>query len=991
MRGRAAGAAALVLALAALAPMAALAAPKLTLTPNMVEAGEDVTVEGTGFEPGSTFQLYIDEIGRRTFLGAATADSGSFIEVVTIPGATSEGTHTVLACERDVSGVCRVRASAKLEVVPAAGTPTPTPSRTPTTSTQPPGSPTPPGSSPTPSPTLVGPPQPTKTAATPGPQFGSDAQPTDVFASAIEVTQGIQDMKNRMPLIPLRPTFARVYFGADKPVFGVRGILGAFDGGMFLGSVSALNQPLCRPAACSDPAGPTLARKDIAFALLFRIPAGWTTRGKITLTAFVYAGDLDTVFEQETNSDNNFRSTTVTFGSKAILYRVVLVPIHVHEADGQDVTWIPATYPKTTASILAGTERLVPVSMALPLHLPFILYPAGHEEGNEFDLNETSGREPYDNEKPLTELSLWKSQSGPLVSTYQWYGMLWDITAKTYDWNVDLKLKVAWQGKSNGDVSMGQMVSSYDDDRAFELYGSSIMAHEWGHDLGLSHVACVGTGDRRVPTSEQKGGGIDANFPTPWPDCSLAIVDTQGFYGLDVMYDRISIKSPPPFPSVIGNDPAFPTGQRAFPVMSYANDKYLDPYAACKMLNFLGVDCDAYPPPPPGTPGVPGPDEIQGLRPVSAVAAQPASSARLLVSGFATESGSAGSLFTVGVLEEVSDAARAASGERLARVNPSAPVALILEDASGGQIARYPLVRDGVAPDEQPGAGFSFVEWLPVPAGLRRVVLRGPGGVLASATASAARPVVEIIAPAGGSSLDGPFEIRWRGADPDGDALTYDVLASPDAGATWRLVARGLTGTSVRLDSNQIGKSDRTRFRIRAHDGFNTGSADTRDLRVANAAPNLVLIMSPVDGATFRTADLVVLNGRATDLEDELVEELSWSSDVDGPLGSGAEVTLRTLSPGAHVITLRATDRNGATAEQRVSITVDAGRRADVPDAATIARVEKLLAERFGERSFPWPVAIAGAALAAIAAGALVSRREAAKGSKRRRPGGANS
>jgi hypothetical protein len=89
----------------------------------------------------------------------------------------------------------------------------------------------------------------------------------------------------------------------------------------------------------------------------------------------------------------------------------------------------------------------------------------------------------------------------------------------------------------------------------------------------------------------------------------------------------------------------------------------------------------------------------------------------------------------------------------------------------------------------------------------------------------------------------------------------------------------------------------------------------------ANNTPNTVMV-SPADGASFLTGDTITFSGTATDFEDgDLTQSLVWSSSLDGELGRGGSVQA-SLSAGEHMITLMATDSQGASGTDAVTITV---------------------------------------------------------------------
>jgi hypothetical protein len=91
-----------------------------------------------------------------------------------------------------------------------------------------------------------------------------------------------------------------------------------------------------------------------------------------------------------------------------------------------------------------------------------------------------------------------------------------------------------------------------------------------------------------------------------------------------------------------------------------------------------------------------------------------------------------------------------------------------------------------------------------------------------------------------------------------------------------------------------------------------------------------VFILAPEGEVRFMPGTPLWLQGYGYDLEDGTLEgaALRWRSDRDGDLGTGGQA-LVTLSPGRHVITLVARDKDGNTAT--TSITVFAGGKTYLP------------------------------------------------------------
>ncbi len=91
----------------------------------------------------------------------------------------------------------------------------------------------------------------------------------------------------------------------------------------------------------------------------------------------------------------------------------------------------------------------------------------------------------------------------------------------------------------------------------------------------------------------------------------------------------------------------------------------------------------------------------------------------------------------------------------------------------------------------------------------------------------------------------------------------------------------------------------------------------------ANNAP-VVNISTPADNSVFETAESVAFVGSATDTEDGTISSsLSWSSDLDGALGSGASFNTSSLTAGDHTITASVTDAGGLSSSATINLTIN--------------------------------------------------------------------
>ena len=100
----------------------------------------------------------------------------------------------------------------------------------------------------------------------------------------------------------------------------------------------------------------------------------------------------------------------------------------------------------------------------------------------------------------------------------------------------------------------------------------------------------------------------------------------------------------------------------------------------------------------------------------------------------------------------------------------------------------------------------------------------------------------------------------------------------------------------------------------------------------ANQSPS-VTITSPEDGAFLSANTQINFIGTATDPEDgDLGAAISWSSDLDGNLGTGGSISVN-LADGTHEITASVTDSGGSDATDSITILV-------VDDGAGVVIVE---------------------------------------------------
>ncbi len=210
------------------------------------------------------------------------------------------------------------------------------------------------------------------------------------------------------------------------------------------------------------------------------------------------------------------------------------------------------------------------------------------------------------------------------------------------------------------------------------------------------------------------------------------------------------------------------------------------------------------------------------------------------------------------------------------------------------------------------------------------------GGLTAAANVSItinAAPAINITAPTNGSTFTGGTAVTFSGAAND---LEDGDLS---AGLVWTSDLDGVIGAGASFTTAALSAGTHTITAAAADSNGLSGQAVvtvTISAAPSNTAPTLT-ITSPANGNSFEAGTAVTFSGAANDLEDgDLSASISWTSDQNGALGTGASLSIATLSVGTHTITASVTDSGGLTTTATVTVTITA-----VPvDIVTVTRGE---------------------------------------------------
>ena len=176
-------------------------------------------------------------------------------------------------------------------------------------------------------------------------------------------------------------------------------------------------------------------------------------------------------------------------------------------------------------------------------------------------------------------------------------------------------------------------------------------------------------------------------------------------------------------------------------------------------------------------------------------------------------------------------------------------------------------------------------------------------------------PSVSITAPADGTSVNDGTAIAFTGtaSDTEDGDLTANI--------SWTSSLDGALGTGGSVNATlSVGTHTIT---ASVTDSGGLPASDVITVTV-NGGP-AVSITAPADGTSVNDGTAIAFTGTASDTEDgDLTANLSWTSSLDGALGTGGSVNA-TLSVGSHTITASVTDSGGLPASDAITVTVNGG------------------------------------------------------------------
>ena len=181
-------------------------------------------------------------------------------------------------------------------------------------------------------------------------------------------------------------------------------------------------------------------------------------------------------------------------------------------------------------------------------------------------------------------------------------------------------------------------------------------------------------------------------------------------------------------------------------------------------------------------------------------------------------------------------------------------------------------------------------------------------------------PEVTIYSPEDGVTIVHGTEIAFVG-----EAIDPEEGSLPDENLVWESNIDGVIGTGRQFVKSDLSPGQHE-IKLTATDS--EGKVGWAIVNIfLNQAPSCNIV-APAANERFLIDEDVVFQAEASDPEDGTIpdENISWYSDIDGELGTGATLTKSDLSEGDHIITLQVTDSKGAMCFSGVHIVVTEGK-----------------------------------------------------------------
>lgn len=698
------------------------------------------------------------------------------------------------------------------------------------------------------------------TASASPPIFGIDQYNIEV--TGMEISQGIQNLDNAMPLVADRKIIVRVYARetTGRTVSNVIARLdagarylfpspeegGGGEGGGY--GVNLFSQPVT-----VTPMGGSRLNYGDSFNFEFELSAPAEVLSPMTAN-FKVTLNHNRLGEEENVSDNVLEITDKDLFI-ARDFKIHFVPVHLHQnpANSDSTVYERRLFDGTNDSyIINSMLRYMPIADSTDMFSwqTDALLPPNHDTGVEWDLTLSDDRHAVNSS--LREMELLDDEGR------QYHGLIHSSVATGG--------YAGWASNYGNWSKLSQGVRA---NSPWHYNAGATLAHEMMH--GIDHMPCSGTESRP-----------DTNYP--WPNdppnsvCQLANLDINGYYGLDTYYVALNQAQP----VVISNDPSVPEPNQGFPFMGYKKPRWVSPYEYCKMLPRFDVPCDLV---WPGAEPIVVDPEIKA-RLKQNLEALDHTNRYVWVSLLLDDEAKSVDAFKVLQMEKYSryEIERNRNHRKQELENGKLSNWGIVITDRNDQVLVEHFVADvhaggdiiGTEPPVEEGKIRSFTDLIAFPAGAAKVQVYHKDSLIATKSMSLTAPRVrwesdriKVLHP--GSVL------KWQGIDDDGDTLQYTLLYSAD-GKHFKPVRLNMNENHLVVSRDMLfdlKSSTEGQFKVLVSDGFHTGEAVSGRLKVP-PRPQLLWTSSSfarlIDTAAKASASALI------DLNREISSILDWTN-----------------------------------------------------------------------------------------------------------------
>lgn len=722
----------------------------------------------------------------------------------------------------------------------------------------------------------------------------------ELAITALEVTQGIQDLDNSMPLVARKPTLVRAYIEANHVVEGVEAHL--YINGVayqnprrpdseFVSREFRFEDKLVLPLENCITLGPHMNdRGRLGHSYNFVLP-------REVLQAYP-DGPLEFRVVLDPHETLDIADRSAMTATESLEFDWVgnicinAYGIRTRNQDGEIVVPRVSIAYAGPNPIRDRAEALLPAPRVIITPRNHVIDTAlgGHYE---FDI-----RGSVNSFRAMTKLTtLWLTSSGnSSCESTHWLGL---VPEDVYTTDPDLD-GARYNGEGN--LPGRAMIIRLRDEEGIGFdrpRAGATLAHEIGHNFFRWHVDC--------------GGPSSARSNYPYDPCILGTLSPTGFFGTDLMN--------PSEPRIIAPRPPSEDDGTLSDLMSYATERWTSDYTWLGIMGNLTFSKESI--------------ENAAINTAFFGSANPLETAWL----DAWKSESNGELLVIASVgaeksQELNILALPhgyipqENREKVARgmkrgYEMDTPYHFELLDEDGNILLTLPgelqLTMDGPVPYEFVNAILPDLEGL---ASIR--VIHDEEGTILSQTRPANPPTVAITQPTASTTADDEFIVDWDASHPDDLDLLALVQYSVDDGETWETLGVELGAPPHTFETGFLPGSNGALIRVIVSDGFNTAQATSDPFTVPTGAP-IIEISQPIDGNVYTADRPIFARAWAFDPEDGQLgdNEMIWLIEETGATGIGSDFLFSISDPGLYTVTITAEDSDGNITTDSVTIEIE--------------------------------------------------------------------